>query len=209
MAARSFGSMFGRMLLLIVLATLALAGYTLYQAVHVRNGLERAAGELQPAVQDLQSGDVAAARRRLDTVQEGAAEAADNSNGPGWWIASRAPVVGDDVEAVRTVADVSDVLASGVLPDVISATEKVTKVDPYDGRAAVAQLKRAAASLDKADTELRRQEARVAAIQVDELDSRLADPVSQMQVALAGASDFLGRTSRDAQQALDAVPSLP
>jgi hypothetical protein len=207
-ARRGLGSTLGWTLVLLVLAAIVLAGYTSYQALRVKDGLETVAGELDPAVRDLQAGDARSLRERLATVQDGAAEAADNSDGPGWWLASRLPRFGDDVEAIRTVADVSDVLASGVLPDVVKALGKVENVDPYAGPEAVAQLERAAGSLSRAEKDLREQEERVAAIPVGDLDPRLAAPVRRMQSALAEADSYLRQTFTEAQQALDAVPSL-
>lgn len=209
MAVRRPGATIGWTLGILVLAAIVLAGYTGYQALKVKQGLETVANQLDPAVQDLQTGDAHSLRDRLATVQDGAAEAADNSTGPGWWLASKAPRYGDDVEAVRTVSDVSDKLASGVLPKVLQAALKVKQVNPYDGQAALERLKSAATSLEKADKRLHRQEARVAAIQVGRLDPRLAGPVQQMQTALAEASSYLKQLSGQAQQALDAVPSVP
>lgn len=201
--------MFGRVLVVLVLVALGIAGYTGYQALQVKDGLETVASEAEPAVQDLQDGDAAALRQRLGKVQDGAAQAADNSKGPGWWIASRLPKYGDDVQAIRTVADASDVLASDVLPRVVKGTTTVASVDPYDGPDAVRQVKRAARTLVRADKRLRRQESRVAAIDTEQLDPRLADPVEQLQVALGSATDYLDGKLGEAKQALAAVPDLP
>ncbi|HEX6877950.1 MAG TPA: hypothetical protein VF165_19980 [Nocardioidaceae bacterium] len=201
--------MFGRVLVVLVLVMLGIAGYTGYQALQVKDGLETVASEAAPAVQDLEDGDAASLRQRLGKVQDGAAQAADNSKGPGWWIASRLPKYGDDVQAIRTVADASDVLASDVLPRVVKGTTTVASVDPYDGPDAVRQVKRAARTLVRADKRLRHQESRVAAIDTEQLDPRLADPVEQLQVALGTATDYLDGKLGEAKQALAAVPSLP
>ena len=201
--------MFGRVLVVLALVALGIAGYTGYQALQVKDGLEMVASQAEPAVQDLQDGDAAALRQRLGKVQDGAAQAADNSKGPGWWIASRLPKYGDDVQAIRTVADASDVLASGVLPRVVKGTTAVASVDPYDGPDAVRQVKRAMRTLVRADKRLRRQESRVAAIDTDRLDPRLADPVERLQVALGSATDYLDGKLGEAKQALAAVPDLP
>lgn len=201
--------MFGRVLVVLVLVMLGIAGYTGYQALQVKDGLETVASEAAPAVQDLEDGDAASLRERLGKVQDGAAQAADNSKGPGWWIASRLPKYGDDVQAIRTVADASDVLASDVLPRVVKGTTTVASVDPYDGPDAVRQVKRAARTLVRADKRLRHQESRVAAIDTEQLDPRLADPVEQLQVALGTATDYLDGKLGEAKQALAAVPSLP
>jgi hypothetical protein len=201
--------LFGRVLGVLVLAVLVLAGYTAYQAVQVKDGLETVAGEVEPAVQDLKGGDAGAVRQRLGAVQDGAAQAADNSKGPGWWIASRLPKYGDDVQAIRTVADVSDKVASGVLPQVVRATTRVQSINVYDGPDAIKELQGVGKSLARADKRLRRQEARISAIDTAQLDPRLAGPVEQLQVAMGSASDFVDGKLGQARQALAAVPSLP
>jgi hypothetical protein len=198
-----------RVLALVVLAAVVLAGYTGYQALQVKDGLETVSSEVQPAVTDLQNGDAAALRDRLTTVQDGAAKAADNSKGPGWWIGGRLPRYGDDVQAIQTVADVGDVIASGVLPQVARATAKVRSIDVSDGPQAVDELKAAGKALDRADRRLRRQEARINAIDTAELEPQLARPIKQLQDALATASDFLDSRRGQAQQALASVPSMP
>lgn len=201
--------MFGRLLAVLVLVALALVAFTGYQALQVKDGLETVASEVEPAVQDLQSGDASSLNQRLGKVQDGAAKAADNSDGPGWWVASRLPQYGDDVQAIRTVSDASDALASGVLPRVVRATTTVANVNPYDGPDAVREVKHAVKTLVRADKQLRRQEKRVAAIDTKQLEPRLADPVERLQAALGAATDFLDGKLGEAQQALASVPSLP
>lgn len=193
----------------LVLGAVTLAGYTGYQAVQVKSGLETVAGELSPVLQDLQALDERSVRERLVTIQDAAAQAADNAQGPGWSLAARAPVVGDDVEAVQTVTDVADRLARTVLPDVVQAGSAIKNVDASDGRTALLEVEVAARSLAKAQARLRRQEARVAAIRLDELDRRLAGPIETLQIELRLASDFLDRISREARQARSVVPRLP
>lgn len=201
--------MFGRIVAIVVLGVLVLAGYTGYQAVQVKDGLQTVASEVDPAVHDLQSGDVGAVRGRLRAVRDGAAQAADNSHGPGWWIATRIPGVGYDVQTIATVSDVSDQVASGVLPQVLGATTAVEKVNPTDGPQALHVLEHAGKTLARADKRLRRQEARVAAIRTDQLDPRLAGPVKQVQIALGAATDFLDGKLGQVRQALAALPSVP
>ena len=193
----------------LVLGTVALAGYTGYQAVQVKSGLETVAGEISPVLQDLQALDETSVRERLVTIQDAAAQAADNAQGPGWSLAGRAPVVGDDVDAVQTVTDVADRLARTVLPDVVQAGSAFENLDASDARMALLEADAAASSLARAQARLRRQEARVAAIRVDELDPRLAAPIERLQIELRLASDFLDRISREARQARSAVCPLP
>ena len=206
---KGFVSLFGWAASGLVLGTVALAGYTGYQAVQVKSGLETVAGEISPVLQDLQALDESSVRERLVTIQDAAAQAADNAQGPGWSLAGRAPLVGDDVEAVQTVTEVADRLARTVLPDVVQAGSAIKNLDTSDGRTALLEAEEAASSLAKAQARLRRQEARVAAIRVDELDPRLAAPIERLQIELRLASDLLDRISREARHARSMVPPRP
>lgn len=206
---KGFVSLFGWAASGLVLGTVALAGYTGYQAVQVKSGLETVAGEISPVLQDLQALDESSVRERLVTIQDAAAQAADNAQGPGWSLAGRAPLVGDDVEAVQTVTEVADRVARTVLPDVVQAGSAIKNLDTSDGRTALLEAEEAASSLAKAQARLRRQEARVAAIRVDELDPRLAAPIERLQIELRLASDLLDRISREARHARSMVPPRP
>ena len=206
---KGFVSLFGWAASGLVLGTVALAGYTGYQAVQVKSGLETVAGEISPVLQDLQALDESSVRERLVTIQDAAAQAADNAQGLGWSLAVRAPVVGDDVEAVQTVTEVADRLARTVLPGVVQAGSAIKNLDVSDGRTALLEAEEAAGSLAKAQARLRRQEARVAAIRVDELDPRLAAPIERLQIELRLASDLLDRISREARHARSMVPPRP
>lgn len=193
----------------LVVCTVALAAYTGYQAIQVKTGLETVAGEISPVMQDLQGLDEGSVRGRLVTIRDAAAQAADNAQGPGWSLAELAPVVGDDVEAVQTVTDVTDLLARTVLPEAVEAGTAIRNVDASDGRTALRELEGAASSLAEAQAQLRRQEARVAAIRVDELDPRLAGPIERLQNEFRLASDFLDRIVREARLARGALPRHP
>ena len=201
--------MFVRVLAVLVLVLLALVGYTGYQAVQVKDGLEKVAAQVDPAtVDEIRSGDAGSLRARLRPLKQGAAQAARNSRGPGWWIAGRLPRIGDDVQAIRTVSDVSDKLASGVLPQVVHASTQLQNVNAYDGPDAVRQIKRDGKALVRADRELRRQKARIAAIDTKQLDPRLAGPIRQLQVALGAASRYVDDKVSRARQALASVPPV-
>lgn len=206
---KGFVSLFAWSASALVVGTVALAGYTGYQGIQVKTGLETVAAEIPPVLQDLQALDERSVRERLVTIQDAAAQAADNAQGPGWSLAGRAPVVGDDVEAVQTVTDVADRLARTVLPEIVQAGSAIKSVDTSDGRTALLELEGAARSLAKAQAHLRRQAARVEAIRVSGLDRRLAGPIEALQIELRRASDFLDRISREARQARSVVPRLP
>ena len=174
-----------------------LVGYTGYQALNAKDALEVVAAEFEEIAADLRNGDGSSARENLDVAQQAAAAATDHTEGPGWWLTSRLPGVGDDVEAVRTVASVTDALASDVLPDVVVASEKLRpgNLRPRNGRIAIRPLAEVAPAVVAADAEFQRQEARVAAIRTEDLNAELAKPVSLMQDKLSEAATLSSRAS--------------
>ena len=185
---------------LLVVAAVALIGFTGFQALQVKSGLEAAGAEVEPLVQDLEEGHVRQARTRLAKVQEAAEVAAANVDGPGWWLAEQAPALADDVEAVRTVADVTDVLARTALPDLVSAAAQARAFDPSDGQAALVEAEESAVSLSKAARAIRRQEQRLAALRLDDVHPRLAGPVEQVQVELGRAAELVRGAAREARR---------
>jgi hypothetical protein len=174
-----------------------LVGYTGYQALQAKDALETVAAEFEQIADSLREGDEEAASASLDVAQRAAVKASDNTQGPGWWLTSRLPGVGDDVEAVRTVADVTDVLASDVLPDVVVASERLDPANlrPSKGRIAIKPLVEVAPGVVAADQEMQRQADRVAAIRVEDLNSELAKPVGLMQTKLAEAASLSSKAS--------------
>ena len=174
-----------------------LVGYTGYQALKAKDALETVADQFESIAADLKSGDAASAKRSLEVAQQAATEASDNTQGPGWWLTSRLPGVGDDVQAVRTVADVTDVLSTDVLPDVLVASEKLNPANlrPHHGRIDIGPLAEVAPSVVAADQEMQRQEDRVAALRPEDLNPQLAKPVELMQTKLHEAASLSSKAS--------------
>jgi len=107
-----------------------------YQAFQARSALVRVAADLEQVGGHLRAGEAQPARAALDSARREAQRADDATDGPTWSVASRAPVVGDDVEAVRTVAEVTRVLTDDVLGDVVTASETLDpdRLRPRNGR---------------------------------------------------------------------------
>jgi uncharacterized protein DUF4012 len=181
-----------------VLLVVALAAFTGYQAVKVRSNLEKVASELSTLGHQLSSGDQAGARRTLHSAQQHASNARRASSGPGWWLGQRLPKVGDDVGAVRTVADVADNLAHNVLPDVVAAGAALRpeRLRPVHGRVNLAPIRAAAPKVVRANARLQVQDARVQSIDTGALLSQVAGPVDTMQTRLDDASSLTDRLSR-------------
>ncbi len=185
---------------------MCMVGYTGYQALKAKDALELVAADFERLSEQLKSGDGAAARETLDSVQVAAEEARVNTRGPGWWLTSYLPGVGDDVIAVRTVADVTDALASDVLPSVVTASEilEPSALRPVKGRVDLEPIAQVAPAVTAADTELQRHADRVAGLQTGKLNPALADPVELMQTKLAEAAAL----SEKASYAVRLLPSM-
>lgn len=179
-------------------AAVALVALTGWQALKAKDALVRVAEDFQTLGGQLAAGDRAASRTTLIRAQENAAIAAANTRGPGWWLTSRLPGVGPNVEAVRTVADVTDQLSRGVLPAVVRAadTVKPASLRPTNGRVALAGLKAVAGDVVAADQRLQEQAARVNALSPSELAPQIAQPVRQLQRELSEAAELSDRVSR-------------
>jgi hypothetical protein len=178
-------------------AAVAIVGYTGHQALQAKDALETVAAEFEQIATSLRTGDEQTASASLEVAQEAATKATENTQGPGWWLTSRLPGVGDDVAAVRTVADVTDVLASDVLPDVVVASERLDpdNLRPTKGRIAIRPLVEVAPGVVAADEEMQRQAGRVAAIRTEDLNPELAKPVGLMQSKLAEAASLSSKAS--------------
>ena len=183
-----------------------LVTYTGYQALQARAALETVAADFEQLAEELKTGDTAAARETLRSAQAAAADASDNTTGPGWWLTRALPGVGDDVVAVRTVADVTDVLAADVLPSVVTASETLdpAALRPKNGRVRLQPLIDVAPSVVRADEQLQEQVDRVAELRPVDLNPQLAEPVSLMQDKLGEAASL----SSKASYALRLLPTM-
>lgn len=183
-----------------------LVGYTGYQALQARDALQAVASDFTQLSSELTAGDQAAAAKTLKQAQVHAGVALRNTNGPGWALTTHLAGVGSDVQAVRTVAQVTDVLAVQVLPKVVEASARLKpeNLRPHDGRVNLRPIVAVAPQVVAADAELQVQNARVQAIDASGLTSQLAEPVRQMQRKLGEAADL----SRQASLAVRLLPPM-
>jgi hypothetical protein len=171
---------------LVALIAVVIVVFTAYQAVRARAAMRDAAADLQQVRNAVAAGDVPAARDALDQAQESTETARSNTRGPVWWLGSKLPVVGDDVEAVRTVAEVSDGLTHAVLPGLVEASDSLSPADlqPTNGRINIDAIEQVAPKVVSANRELTEQVDRVTAIDTAGLMGPIAGPVSDLQAKL-------------------------
>lgn len=183
--------------MLIGAAVVVLLAYTGYQALTARKNLQSVAADVSTLSSQLTSGDRAGSARSLVALQGHAQSARRNTRGPLWWLAGKAPVVGRDVVAVRTVAEVADDVATGVLPDVVEAAGALSpeRLRPVDGRIDLGPVAKVAPAVVRATGRLAVQRDRVDSIDPARLLSQVAAPVRQLQDRLGDASTLARRAS--------------
>ena len=193
-------------LLLVVLVLLAAVAWLAWEGLQARNDLQAArpvAGEVRDAVL---AGDVQQARAGLATLQERTATARERTDGPLWWLAGHLPIVGDDVDAVQTMAETLDDVSRGVLPPLVDA-----------GQAArPAQLLAAGDTIDLAPLVDAQPALRTAARLSAAASARLAlvdgsatvGPVRSALEDVRGQVDDLAGTARTADTAATVLPPM-
>ena len=111
------------------------------------------------------------------------------------------PIVGDDVDGVRTVADVSDTVARDVLPGIVDSSSSLSpsQLQPQSGQISIDGLQEAAAPLAESNEALQDEVARVDALNPDDMVGPIASPVRQLQDALGDAVTVTDRATTAAQ----------
>lgn len=180
------------------MAVVCLVLFTGYQALKARTALQNASADFQELSSQLVQGDESAARASVASAQDAAETARANTRGPGWWVARRLPVIGDDATAVATVADVVHGLSHDVMPEVVTASTTLTPeaLRPVHGRFRLAPIEDVAPSVVAADRALRRESGRVAAIDTAALVPQLRGPVGDLQDKLHDAAALTGKAAK-------------
>src|SRR6478735_3884888 len=184
--------------LVVLVAVVALVGFTGYQALKAKTALEQTAADLESLSGQLTSGDQTAARQTLADAQRHAADARGSTSGPGWWLSARLPQIGPNVRAVRTVAEVTDDVTSGVLPDVVTAAGSLRpdRLQPVKGRVQLGPIQAVTPEVTRAAARLAVQADRIDAIDASSLSPQIARPVGQMQDKIDSADALADRASR-------------
>ncbi|OZB89634.1 MAG: hypothetical protein B7X41_01780, partial [Microbacterium sp. 14-71-5] len=124
----------GVFLLLVVVAVVGgLIGKQVYdKAMSARGHLEAAMTGVQQVQKSVLAGDLDAAAKSAGTVSAQTAAAVAATKGWQWEFAEKLPMVGSNLSAVRTVAEVTDGLANDVVRP--AASVKLSDLNIADGR---------------------------------------------------------------------------
>lgn len=172
------------MVLNILSVLVIIAGlWLLYDAFRARRELLAFYNHGQQIPTLIAQGNSAGASTAANAAAKNAAAAHRHTSGPVWAVASRVPIVGDDISAVRLVAASADSLGDHVLPTAIKAAQTVDpkKLAPVNGRVDVAPLAKLAPELERASIEAEKTNTEVQAIDPRALLPMLRGPVVAAQ----------------------------
>lgn len=177
---------------------MCLVALTGWQAIKAKEALDLVARDYRTLGEQLTVGDQPGARSTLVRAQQHADLAEANTDGPGWWLTSRMPGVGPNIEAVRIAAGATQVLSAEVLPPIVRATNilRPEQLRPVGGRVDIGPLARIADEVVAADRRLQRQVGLVAAVRTSRLAPQIEEPLRRMQRELAHAAILSDRASR-------------
>lgn len=138
--------------------------------------------------------DLGTARIALDALREHAGGAADGTSGPSWWLLEHLPVVGDDAEAVATMAQALSGLADAADP-LLGIAEDVDRgrVSPVDGRLPLATIAGFREPVDRFAAALERSRSSVAALRgsyAGQLGDARAELLTELDAAQPRVDDL-------------------
>ncbi|AGW42340.1 arsenical pump membrane protein [Leifsonia xyli subsp. cynodontis DSM 46306] len=186
---------------LAVVLIAAVAGWIVLRGVLARQELTAAMPDIAAVRKAVESGGLARARAASADLERHAKAAVSLTSDPVWRVAEGIPWIGANLTAVRTVATVSETVASEVVRLLIGvATEVDTRrLDLSGGRVDLARLAAAQAPVEGAQTAFRRAEASVEALPSGGLLSPVGTAVDRMRTFFAQTAptiDVAGNAAR-------------
>jgi hypothetical protein len=184
----------------LVLALVFGVGMLVVQGRSAAGHLQTAAGLFSQLQAQIKQADVRGAQGTLSALQLETAAARDATDGVGWSAASKTPLVGDDLAAVRTVSRVLDDLAVNGLPallDVAAGIDPV-RLAPKGGRVDLTALTTAAPRIASGLEVIRRAQGTVSEIPKEGLTDKVGTAVTQLGEGLARAERLVGTADRAA-----------
>ncbi|QWC83995.1 DUF4012 domain-containing protein [Nocardioidaceae bacterium] len=143
---RRLGLVTGLSLLALVIVLVGIGIWMALGALTAYERLSSAREDITELQQDVTDGNIAGIDARVASLRADTAEARDAVDTWAWRLAAYAPVLGDDVTALRTVVAVTDDLADGPAASLARAATTLTAdaLKPVDGRVPLEPLREAA-----------------------------------------------------------------
>ena len=182
----------------IVVASISWVAVRGYQAA---GNLKSAAQMFQMMQRQVQAGDVAAARSTLAAIQKETREASARTSDPLWKAAGLLPALGDDLEAVSTMAHALEDLTHNGLPPLLDAAGVIGEgtLAATDGKIDLKVLKTATDRLTNGAETVRRVNQEVAEIDTSGLTAQVKNAVTQLKQGLQKAQRIIGPADRAAK----------
>lgn len=181
---------------------LATGGWIGFRGWQARAHLLNAAGLARELSAQVVGGDTDRALRTLAALQEQSGAARAATADPGWRLARRTPIAGDDVDAVRRIAVAIDELARQAFPTLLRTD--LTSLVPTGGRLDLARLTAVSGELSRVDDAVQRTRSDLAAVPAD----RLVNQTRQALTDLRGEIDRLASLTSAADQGARLLPPL-
>lgn len=181
---------------------LATGGWIGFRGWQARAHLLNAAGLARELSAQVVGGDTDRALRTLAALQEQSGAARAATADPGWRLARRTPIAGDDVDAVRRIAVAIDELARQAFPTLLRTD--LTSLVPTGGRLDLARLTAVSGELSRVDDAVQRTRGDLAAVPAD----RLVNQIRQALTDLRGEIDRLASLTSAADQGARLLPPL-
>jgi len=203
---RSFRRPLLRVTLTLLLLLVAAAAWVAYTGLRARANLIRAADDVAALQTQAESGNVAAERISLASLQREAHAARLETAGPIWRLARSTPIIGSNTAAITTVAAAVDDLAQHALPSLVdtSATVDLQAIAPRDGRIDLSPIQHAAPAIIDAAAAVQQVRDRVARIST----SGLLPVVRASVLRLRSDLDAAATTTSTAARAVTLLPPM-
>ncbi|MCO1595049.1 DUF4012 domain-containing protein [Micromonospora sp. RHAY321] len=181
---------------------LATGGWIGFRGWQARAHLLNAAGLARELSAQVVGGDSDRALRTLAALQEQSGAARAATADPGWRLAGRTPIAGDDVDAVGRIAVAIDELARQAFPTLLRTD--LTSLVPTGGRLDLGRLTAVSGELSRVDDSVQRTRSALAAVPAD----RLVSQIRQALTDLRGEIDRLASLTSAADQGARLLPPL-
>ncbi len=170
------------------------------QALSARGQLEAAMTGVQQVQKAVLAGDLDTAAKSARTVSEHTTAAVAATKGWQWGFAESLPVVGSNLSAVRTVAEVTDGLATDVVTP--AASVKLSDLNISNGRIDPAALITLATTFDSVDKGIQKATTDLRKVDKAALVGPVADGVRKLDTELSA----LQPTMKTAREVLGVLP---
>jgi len=187
-----------QVLAVIVVVLILLIGLFVYEGVRARNDLEAARHDAHTLQHQLTDADFDAATKTTTTLRDHTAHARSNTSGWLWSAATHLPLIGDDIDAVRTIAASLDTVAQQALPTVIDLSHRVEDgaLQPRGGRLPLDAIGDLAPSVQRAADVVDGPADHVAALHPGHLFGSLSSAVRQAQDQISETRSTLDTLAR-------------